>query len=144
MLRTTIKGLLAHKLRMALTALSIVLGVGFVAGTYMLTDTMNKTFENLFAGITEGVDVYVRSESSFEAQLGGSRKPIPEVLLEEVQAVDGVEIAAGSVSGYAQLVDKKGEAIAPSGPPTLGTNWGPEELASAVEPDGLLRARLRS
>ncbi len=133
MLRTTIKGLLAHKLRMALTALSIVLGVGFVAGTYMLTDTMNKTFDDLFAGISEGVDVYVRSESSFEAQLGGSRKPIPEALLEEVQAVEGVEIAAGSVSGYAQLVDKKGEAIAPTGPPTLGANWGPEGLSSAVE-----------
>ena len=49
MLRATLKSLLARKLRLTLTALSIVLGVGFVAGTYVLTDTMNKAFEDLFA-----------------------------------------------------------------------------------------------
>jgi putative ABC transport system permease protein len=131
--KTTIKGLLAHKLRMALTALAVVLGVGFIAGTYVLTDTMNKTFDNLFSDITAGVDVYVRAESEFESFSGGSRHPIPESILADVQAVDGVELAAGSVSGYAQLVDKDGEAITPNGPPALGASWGPAELAPALE-----------
>ena len=49
MRRVMIKGLLAHKLRLALTALSVVLGVGFVAGTFVLTDTLSSTFDNLFA-----------------------------------------------------------------------------------------------
>jgi putative ABC transport system permease protein len=57
----TLKGLLAHKLRLALTALAIVLGVGFVAGTYVLTDTINATFTTLFGQITQGTDASVRS-----------------------------------------------------------------------------------
>jgi putative ABC transport system permease protein len=133
MWKTTIKGLLAHKLRMALTALAVVLGVGFIAGTYVLTDTMNRTFDNLFSDVTAGVDVYVRSQAEFESFSGGSRHPIPEELLADVRSVDGVDVAAGSVSGYAQLVDKKGEAITPNGPPTIGTSWSPAELSPATE-----------
>ncbi len=130
MWKTTIKGLLAHKLRMMLTALAVVLGVGFIAGTYVLTDTINSTFDNLFSDVTRGVDVYVRAENSFEVQEGGSRKPISENLLSKVMAVDGVDRAAGSVFGYAQIVDKKGEAVTPNGAPTIGVNWEPEPLGS--------------
>jgi putative ABC transport system permease protein len=132
MWRVTIKGLLAHKLRMALTALAVVLGVGFIAGTYVLTDTMNKTFDNLFADASKGIDVYVRGESGFESQLGGSRKPFSEDVLETVAAVEGVGAAAGSVEGYAQLIDKEGEAVTPGGAPTLGFNWTPEPLTPLV------------
>jgi putative ABC transport system permease protein len=133
MWKTTLKGLLAHKLRMALTALAVVLGVGFIAGTYVLTDTMNETFDNLFSDVTAGVDVYVRSQAEFESFSGGSRHPIPEELLAEVRAVEGVEVAAGSVSGYAQLVDRNGEAVTPNGPPTIGTSFGPPALSPATE-----------
>ena len=59
MWRTTIKGLLAHKVRLALTALAVVLGVGFVVGTYVLTDTINRAFDNLFQDIDRGVAVYI-------------------------------------------------------------------------------------
>ncbi|HZA19562.1 MAG TPA: FtsX-like permease family protein [Actinomycetota bacterium] len=128
MFKTTFKGLMAHKLRMALTALAVVLGVGFIAGTYVLTDTMNSAFDNLFDDVSQGIDVYVRGSSDFEASFGGSRQPIDDDLLETVQGVDGVDVAAGSVEGYAQFVDKDGEAIAPGGAPTLGFNWTPEPL----------------
>jgi putative ABC transport system permease protein len=128
MFKTTFKGLTAHKLRMALTALAVVLGVGFIAGTYVLTDTMNSAFDDLFDDVTQGVDVYVRGSSEFEADFGGSRQPIDDDLLETVQGVDGVDVAAGSIEGYAQLIDKDGEAITPGGAPTLGFNWGPEPL----------------
>src|SRR6266581_923679 len=57
MWNATIKGLLSHKLRLALTALAIVLGVSFVSGTYVLTDTMNATFSQLFKDTTKGIDV---------------------------------------------------------------------------------------
>ena len=59
MWRATIKGILAHKVRLGLTALAIVLGVGFVAGTYMLTDTMNSAFDGLFREINHGIAVDV-------------------------------------------------------------------------------------
>ncbi len=122
MWKTTIKGLVAHKLRMALTALAVILGVGFVAGTYVLTDTMTTTFNNLFSDVTAGTDFYVRAKNEFESQQGGSRKPMDGTLLPAVANVAGVAIAAGSVGGYAQLVDDEGNAIQPGGAPTLGFN----------------------
>ena len=128
MWRVTLKGLLTHKLRMTLTALAVVLGVGFIAGTFVLTDTMNQAFDDLLTDAYEGIDVTVRGTSGFESDLGGSRKPFSEDLLETVAGVEGVRDAAGSLEGYAQLIDKEGEAISPGGAPTLGFNWTPEEL----------------
>jgi putative ABC transport system permease protein len=91
---------------------------------------MNAAFDRLFERTSQGVDVYVRDASEFEAQFGGSRQPIDEELLEVVEGVDGVAAVAGSVQGYAQFVDKEGEAITPGGAPTLGFNWAPEPLNS--------------
>src|SRR6266511_4329691 len=59
MWNATIKGLLSHKLRLALTALAIVLGVSFVSGTYVLTDTMNATFSQLFKDTTNGFAQFI-------------------------------------------------------------------------------------
>ncbi len=80
MWKLTIKNLKARKLRLAMTALAVVLGVGFVAGTFVLTDTMNSAFDNLFIDVNQGLDVIVRAESEFESQLGGSRQPVPDSL----------------------------------------------------------------
>jgi putative ABC transport system permease protein len=63
MVRAVLKGLLAHKLRLALTAIAVVLGVAFVAGTFVLTDTINKTFDTLFTEISAGTDITVRAAS---------------------------------------------------------------------------------
>ncbi|MEX2586838.1 MAG: FtsX-like permease family protein [Actinomycetota bacterium] len=123
MWKAAFRGVFAHKLRLFLTALAVVLGVGFVTGTFVLTDTINRTFDNLFVDVTEGVDVYVRAESSFESQLGSSRESVDENLLGEVRRVEGVEAAAGSVTGYAQFIDKQGEPVTTGGAPTLGVSW---------------------
>jgi putative ABC transport system permease protein len=121
--KATLKGLLAHKLRLAATALAIVLGVSFVAGTYVLTDTINATFTNLFDEVTQGIDVAVRSEESFATQGNEIRDPIPEEILNEVKAVDGVKVAEGSVTnGFAQFVDKDGKPVTTGGAPTLGVS----------------------
>jgi putative ABC transport system permease protein len=102
MWKTTIRGLAAHKVRLALTALAIVLGVGFISGTYVLTDTMNSAFTNLFSDVTEGVDLYVRRDSAFQGIEGNEdRKPIPDRLVADIAAVPGVEEAEGTVTGYA-------------------------------------------
>src|SRR5713226_8895562 len=110
MWRATIKGLLAHKVRLGLTALAVVLGVAFVSGTYILTDTMGKAFDNLFQDINKGVAVAV------------SGVPVPASLLDSIKAVDGVRTAEGSLAGYAQLVGKDGKAITTGGAPTLGVS----------------------
>jgi putative ABC transport system permease protein len=120
--RATVKGLLAHKLRLGLTGLAVVLGVAFVAGTYVLTDTIDQTFDDLFGDISGGVDVSVRAASGFTGGDVG-RETIPAELVATVAAVPGVAAAEGGVGGYAQLVDESGEAITTTGAPTLGTNW---------------------
>ena len=63
MWRATLKGILAQKLRLVLTGLAIVIGVGFISGTYIFGDTINKAFDNLFAGIYSKTDVVVRGTS---------------------------------------------------------------------------------
>lgn len=130
MLKATLKSLMTHKLRLAMTALAIVLGVSFVAGTYVLSDTINATFNNLFTQAYSGVDVTIRGVQAFEDFESDERPPLPESLLEEVAAVDGVAEALGSVEGSATFVDKDGEAIIPQGPPTLGFSWSVSDEAS--------------
>ena len=111
MWRVTIKGLLAHKLRLALTALAIVLGVMFIAGTFVFTDTLNNTFKTLFGNIYQNVDFQVRGVAQFGSGGTATRNPIPESLLATVRAVPGVEVAEGSVEGYAQYIGHDGKAI---------------------------------
>jgi putative ABC transport system permease protein len=132
MWNATIKGLLSHKLRLALTALAIVLGVSFVAGTYVLTDTMNATFTQLFQDTTKGIDVVVQTRRTFASQQGDTRDPVPESLLQQIKGVDGVKLAEGSVSGFAQFIGKNGKAVTTGGAPTLGVSAGKaRELSSA-------------
>jgi putative ABC transport system permease protein len=132
MWKATLRGILAHKFRLALTTLGVVLGVAFVAGTYVLTDTMGHAFDEVFTQATAGVDVEVRAPVSFTGQASIDRGRIPSSVLEDVQGVDGVAVAEGGVSGYAQMIDKQGEAIAPVGPPTLGVSWPQTKGFSAL------------
>jgi putative ABC transport system permease protein len=127
--RAAVRSVLAHKVRLLLTAISIVLGVGFVAGTYVLTDTMTAAFDKLISGGTGSVDVVVRSANTFQPETNGGadeRAPMPESLLDAVRSVDGVKEAIGDVLGYAQIVDPDtGKVIGTVGPPTIGTSWDP-------------------
>ena len=136
MLRLTLKGLLAHKLRVALTALAIILGVTFVTGTLVLTDTLHNTFTSLFSKIYSHVDFEVRGTAAFSGQQGGAavRNPISDSLIATVAAVPGVDAAEGLVGGYAQFVDKQGKAITTGGAPTLGTTFGSKPQLSALHP----------
>jgi len=95
MWKPTIKGLLAHKLRLALTALAIVLGVMFVSGTFVLTDTLHNTFTTLFNNVYQNVDLVVRQKAAFTGSAGTAvRSPIPESVANTVRSVPGVEYAA--------------------------------------------------
>ncbi len=127
MWRVTIKGILAHKLRLALTALAIILGVTFITGTLVLTDTLHNTFTNLFGNVYQHVDFEVRGKAVFsESNGGGAARPqISESLLPTVRSVPGVEEAQGTVGGYAQFIAPDGKAVTTNGAPTIGTSYNP-------------------
>jgi putative ABC transport system permease protein len=130
MRKVTINGLLAHKLRLALTALAIVLGVTFISGTYVLTDTLNNTFSVLFGDIYQKINFQVRGVAQLGSGGNAVRNPMPESLLAKVRRVRGVEAADGEVEGYAQFVAHDGKAIATGGAPTLGVNFDPDAQIS--------------
>ena len=86
MLKSTFRGMIAHKLRLVLTTASISLGVAFLAGTLILTDTMNLAFEQLFGKVSSGTDAVVRTEASFtqSSGVGTNRAPIASSVLDDV------------------------------------------------------------
>ncbi|MFE9107368.1 ABC transporter permease [Actinomadura geliboluensis] len=111
MLKTTLAGLRAHKLRLLLTAVAITLGVGFISGTFVLTDTMNKGVAKTFAQSADKVDIAVLpAESSDEG--------LPPSLLQKVRGLPGVTDAQGAVKGEAALVGKNGKTVGDY--PTMG------------------------
>ena len=126
MLRAALRSLLGHKIRLLLTVIAIVLGVSFMAGTYVLTDTMTRAFNDLVDTGYSSIDVLVRGSNSFTAQTSSleERDPMPASVLDEVSAVPGVAQAVGDVIGYAQIVDPAtGEVIGTFGPPTAASSW---------------------
>jgi putative ABC transport system permease protein len=132
MRNVTIRGLLAHKLRLALTALAIVLGVAFISGTFVLTDTLNNTFAVLFGNIFQKIDFQVRGVAQLGSGAGAARNELPESLLATVRSVPGVGAAYGQVGGYAQFVARDGKAIETSGAPTIGTSFDPDPRVSSL------------
>jgi putative ABC transport system permease protein len=133
MRNVTLKGLLAHKLRLLLTALAIILGVTFISGTYVLTDTLHNTFSGLFSNIYSKVDFQVRGVAQFGSDSSGAvRDPIPGSLLATIRRVPGVADADATVEGYAQFVAPDGKAIQTPGAPTLGINYDSDPRISVL------------
>jgi len=124
-LRFSLRNLLVNKLRLLLTLAAVTVGVAFVSGTYVLSDTMVKAFDELYGGLTSGTDVVVHAEPPFEADVtttGGLLRPLDESVVETVRDVPGVAAAEGSVAGFALILDAQGKPIQPGGAPTFGTN----------------------
>ena len=143
MWKLTARGLWAHKLRFVLTGLAVVLGVAFMAGTMILTDTMSQTFNGLFATSNEGIDVVVQRPAAIEGDFAETRERVDASAVETVRGVDGVAAAAGSIQGFAQLVDADGEAEITDGlGGTIGMNWvteadlNPFSIVSGEAPTG--------
>lgn len=142
MITLSIRQLLAHKARFLMTSFAVVLGVSFVVGSLVVTDTVRRSFDTLFAEINQGIDLEVRAESAFADGPGEtSREPLPESLVADVSAVEGVEVAEGGVTGFAQPVGPDGEPVTTTGAPLLASSWGvndelyPVSLAEGEKPD---------
>ena len=139
MVALSLRGLVSRKLRTALTALAIVIGVGFVAGTYLLTDSMNKAFDNVFATANEKIDVTVTPKEQFD---NANTVPLSADVLRTVERVPGVAVAYGSVTsgdGDAQAViyTKDGrDPLVRGGAPMLLVNDGPPELSPLTYVEG--------
>ncbi|WP_236008531.1 ABC transporter permease [Actinomadura physcomitrii] len=124
--KVTLRNLAAHKIRLVLTAVAVILGVAFVAGTLIFTDSMNKRFDDLFSRVGKNVAVDVRAKKVVGGDDDGqAAQPVPASVLTALQGVDGVKNPQGNVSGYAAVVGRDGKIVGSGGegPPQLGTNW---------------------
>ena len=118
--RQALRNLLSSKLRLFLTSLAVVLGVGFVVGAFVLGDTINKAFDRVFETATQGTSVQVRGVKTVSDL---DRQPVPASVLPTIRAVDGVRSADGTVAGTAQIIGKDGKPAGVAGPPALGFSW---------------------
>src|SRR6516225_1394009 len=128
MFKVIMRRVLARKFRLLATALAVTLGVAFMAGTLVLTDTIGNTFNDLSAGVYKGTDAEVRATAVFNAPAmgGGDQRPlISAALVQTLRRVPGVAADEGSAMGYARLTGSNGKALGnpSSGAPTLGGNW---------------------
>ena len=98
-LKTSMRNFFAHKGRMALSAVAVLLSVAFVCGTLVFTDTMNTTFDKLFAATSSDVTVSAKGASDSGETTADNGKPpvIPASVLDEVKGADGVKSAEGTV-----------------------------------------------
>ncbi|WKK21492.1 ABC transporter permease [Streptomyces olivoreticuli] len=148
-LKTSVRNFLAHKGRMALSAIAVLLSVAFVCGTLVFTDTMNATFDKLFASTAS--DVSVAPKKNDDAQQTGKPQTLPASLLARLGKVDGVaKVEPHATSQQITVADRDNESIGPSsGAPTVGTNWDESqkksvEITSGHEPRGAAETVLDS
>ena len=130
MIRVALRGLTRRKLRATLTAIAIVLGVAMVSGSYVLTDTIDRAFNVIFVESYAGTDAVVSGKGADFSFQGESAiaPPLPESVLEQVKAVDGVEVATGSVGNQQTKLLVDGEPVDTGGAPALafGIDTAPE------------------
>ena len=114
------RNLSERKLRTVLTSLAIVLGVMMVAGTYVLTDTIDRSFDRIFTQSNEGVDAVVTAKEAIETD-DGTTPSFSEGVLKRVQATNGVEAAEGSIADpQVSIIGSDGEPRGGNGAPSLG------------------------
>ncbi|MFJ1960660.1 ABC transporter permease [Streptomyces massasporeus] len=150
MLKATLRSFLAHKGRLLLSALAVLLSVAFVTGSLIFSDTVSRTFDRLFASTAADVTVSPKEDLD-EAVPSGRTATLPAALAERVRQVDGVAAARADVKvNGLTVVDDDNRPVGPTtGAPTLGYAWNPSErspveLTSGHAPRGPAQALLDS
>ncbi|MEU8470209.1 ABC transporter permease [Streptomyces sp. NPDC029006] len=148
MLRATLRSFLAHKGRLALSALAVVLSVAFVAGSLIFSDTVTRTFDRLFASTAADVTVQPRGDLR-SARASGAVQTVPAALRDRVAKVAGVAAARADVSVQnVVVVDRRDRSVGPTtGAPTVAGAWyatgrSPVRLTSGHAPRGAGEALL--
>jgi putative ABC transport system permease protein len=139
-IRLSLRNLASNRLRFALTAFAVVLGVSFVVSSFVLTDGLLRTFDNIVEDANADIDAQVRADDDF-AEVESAERPFDESLFDAVAAVDGVaEAQPGLESEKVVPIKPDGEALQ-NGPPVLAFNWfesplSPLTLVAGGAPDG--------
>ncbi len=121
MWRLTIRGLAAHRVRLMLSAVAVVLGVAFVAGSLVLTDTLDDTYSGVFRSARAGTDLVVRLAGPAGPEGSGER--FPDSVRDRVADIPGVARADGVVQGRVRILDRSGEPVTTGVAPNLGVSW---------------------
>ena len=122
MIAITARSLWARKRRLVATLLAVALGVAFLAGTLLLSDTLRANFDRLFTQADGGTNVVLRGATEVGSG-GGTRTGVDASLLPRVRTVPGVADAQPYLEGYGQLLGRDGKPIGGNGPPTQAANW---------------------
>ncbi len=125
----TLRGLAAHKRRLFSTMLAVLLGVAFMAGSLIFTDTMRASLSGVYQDAERNTDTLVRGPATIETGYGVQHAPVDGSLIDDVEAVPGVAGAAARIEGFAQVLDKNGESIDDLawGATPMGAAWSDNE-----------------
>jgi putative ABC transport system permease protein len=132
MIAATVQGLWGRKLRTALTALAIVLGVAMVSGTYVLTDTITKAFDGLYEDSYKGTSAVISGKEVVKNASSG-KATVPASLVEKVRALPSVAAAAGAVydvsgtTDLVKLIGRDGQKLGNGEAPNFGWGLDPKE-----------------
>ena len=135
MLSLTFKNLWARKWRSFMTALAVVFGIALVSGTYVLTDTTNEAFNDIFVGANENTDVAITAKEQV-AQEDGSNPGFDASVLTDVEKVEGVRIASGDVFSQGAILDIEGDSTGGGFAPQFIASASPEELETSEYSEG--------
>ncbi len=130
MVALTLRGLGARKLRTALTAIAVVLGVGLISGTYILTDTISRSFDDIFATANKKIDVAISPREAVSSGDNGSAPAFPASVLAQVRRVPGVAQASGGVFNTAAIYGKNGKRLGSQGAPNFVTSVDPPTFSA--------------
>jgi putative ABC transport system permease protein len=143
MVTVALENLRSHLRRVVAAAIAIVLGVGFLAATLVIGDTMRGGFAGAFVAGNDGTAVVVRSDTRIgDDDLAYDPGSVPVGLLDQLLAVPGVDAATLHVRGLAQILSAGGHPLGGDGPPTLASNWiddprlSPWRLVDGRSPSG--------
>ncbi len=133
MLRASWKSLLGRKLRLFMSAFAIILGVSFVSGSFIFTDTLSKAFDGIVNTVGEVVVRPDTASSGFDS--GPTAKTVPGSLVSTLAGLPGVARADGNVTDPTTfVVSKKGKLIGGGGPPGLGLAWNDAPTTTGEPP----------
>ncbi|HEY7952123.1 MAG TPA: ABC transporter permease [Solirubrobacteraceae bacterium] len=130
MLALVLRGFMQRKLRVALTAIAIALGVALMAGTYILTDTINNSFAGIFKTANKGHDVVVTPAQRLGSRVISEVSPITEAMLARVRAVPGVAEASGGIFSVGTFFDAHGKRLTTGGAPAFVAAEVPKRFES--------------
>jgi putative ABC transport system permease protein len=133
--KVSLRGLAQRKLRTSVTVLAVLLGVAFIAGSYVLTDTINKSFDEIFDVAYAGTDVAISSSTTAQGD-NAEPPPFPARYLDDVRKVDGVEKAEGGIFSVVRFVDDKGDQLSSSFAPEFVSSTAPKPFDTLTYTEG--------